>query len=115
MVAKAAGARSQDLSWPVIRDHVGVTNVARHGKQENPSSRSVGASPGRERLPHWVGSKRLPTGPVRLCIGVRMQELHHMQYAQRDSVHKSVTTILQNRSPGTKLECVFYSYCSEIT
>jgi hypothetical protein len=40
----------------------------------DPSSRSVGAPLGCKLLPPVAGSKRLPTGPARLCSGRRMQE-----------------------------------------
>jgi hypothetical protein len=59
---------------PVI-NHVGVTNVARHCKQEIPVPEVwVHPQGANNHCPLWREAYSGSTGPVRLCSGKRMQE-----------------------------------------
>ncbi len=50
------------------------------------SSRSVGASLGCETLPPGREANSWLTGPVRLCSGVRLQELHSTGHLRRKKI-----------------------------
>ncbi len=65
-----------DLSKPVIRDHIRVTNAADNANRRIPVPESWVHPRDVNRCPPGREAIGWPTGPVRLCSSVRMQELH---------------------------------------
>ncbi len=74
VVARSRAKRTCCSWWPGL---CRVTNVTRHTWQENPVPLQVWVCPqDTNNCPPRREANGWPTGPVRLCSSVRMQELH---------------------------------------